>query len=470
MKRNHKLLIVDDELANLQKLKRTFVEEFQVYEARDARQALILVNENTFAAVVTDQKMPGMTGVELLRELLKVSPETARIILTGYTDVEDLIEAINQGHVDRYITKPWEPDALKQVVRQEVERWELQRENVRLSRELERANDHLSTENQKLKKEMECFRESGKKLVYRSRAMGELLKLVDRVVATDSTVLIQGETGTGKELLARYIHDRSTRADQPFIPVNCGAIPADLMESTFFGHKKGAFTGATEDRKGYFELADGGSLFLDEIGESSMALQVKLLRVLQEDEIFPVGAQKAKRIDIRLIASTNRTLSQEVEEGRFRQDLFFRLNVFAVFVPPLRARQDDIGALGHFFLQQFRTKLGKEVPGFEESALNILRDYDWPGNVRELENEIERLIILCNPSQAISSDMVSERIRLGAGLADSEGALLKEKLARLEKRLILDALRDHQHNKSRAAAALGISRQTIIAKLKQYDR
>ena len=470
MKGNYKLLIVDDELANLQKLKRTFVEEFQVYEARDARQALILVNENTFAAVVTDQKMPGMTGVELLRELLKVSPETARIILTGYTDVEDLIEAINQGHVDRYITKPWEPDALKQVVRQEVERWELQRENVRLSRELERANDRLSTENRKLKKEMECFRESGKKLVYRSRAMGELLKLVDRVVATDSTVLIQGETGTGKELLARYIHDRSTRADQPFIPVNCGAIPADLMESTFFGHKKGAFTGATEDKKGYFELADGGSLFLDEIGESSMALQVKLLRVLQEDEIFPVGGQKAKRIDIRLIASTNRILSREVEEGRFRQDLFFRLNVFAVFVPPLRARQDDIGALGHFFLQQFRSKLGKEVPGFEESALNMLRDYDWPGNVRELENEIERLIILCNPSQAISSDMVSERIRLGAGLADSEGALLKEKLAHLEKRLILDALRDHQHNKSRAAAALGISRQTIIAKLKQYDR
>ena len=470
MKGNYKLLIVDDELANLQKLKRTFVEEFQVYEARDARQALILVNENTFAAVVTDQKMPGMTGVELLRELLKVSPETARIILTGYTDVEDLIEAINQGHVDRYITKPWEPDALKQVVRQEVERWELQRENVRLSRELERANDRLSTENRKLKKEMECFRESGKKLVYRSRAMGELLKLVDRVVATDSTVLIQGETGTGKELLARYIHDRSTRADQPFIPVNCGAIPADLMESTFFGHKKGAFTGATEDKKGYFELADGGSLFLDEIGESSMALQVKLLRVLQEDEIFPVGGQKAKRIDIRLIASTNRILSREVEEGRFRQDLFFRLNVFAVFVPPLRARQDDIGALGHFFLQQFRSKLGKEVPGFEESALNMLRDYDWPGNVRELENEIERLIILCNPSQAISSDMVSERIRLGAGLADSEGALLKEKLAHLEKRLILDALGDHQHNKSRAAAALGISRQTIIAKLKQYDR
>lgn len=459
------ILIVDDEPANLQKLKRTFVNEFVVFEADRAERALEILARETISAIVTDQRMPGMTGVELLRRSLEVSPESVRIILTGYTEVDDLMNAINDGHVHHYITKPWEPTALKQLVRQETERWRLRRENQRLAQQLKAANELLQQENLTLKQEMEWLQDN--EIVYESRAMRDLLKLLDRVVVTDSTVLIQGETGTGKELLARYIHEKSARRHKPVVPVNCAAIPPDLVESAFFGHRKGAFTGATEDKKGYFELADGGTLFLDEIGEAPMELQAKLLRVLQEGEIFPVGAQKARRISVRVIASTNRSLSQRVEEGRFRQDLFFRLNVFSVHVPPLRVRREDIELLAKFFLERFGKRMAREVAGLEPATLAVLKEYYWPGNVRELENEIERMLILCEDGRPISPDMVSERIRFGDGKPESRGPL-KEKIQDLERRLILEALKAHNYNKSQAAESLGISRQTVIAKLKQY--
>ena len=468
-KSEHKLLIVDDEQANLEKLRRTFIHDFDVYEATSGDRAVELLKEHPITAIIADQKMPGMSGVELLRRSLRLSPDTVRIILTGYTEVEDLMDAINEGHVHRYITKPWEPDSLLQQVGQEITRWELQRENKRLARELRRVNGQLEKENLKLKQEMEWLRPSDKRLVYKSRPMQELVKLLDRVVITDSTVLIQGETGTGKELLARYIHQNSARSEHAFVAVNCGAIPAELVESAFFGHKKGAFTGATQDKKGYFELAGQGTLFLDEIGEAPLDLQVKLLRVLQDGEIFPVGAQHPKHVDARIIASTNHSLNESVREGNFRQDLFFRLNVFSVLVPPLRARKEDIDVLCAFFLQQFRDKLTKPVPGFDAAALSILREYDWPGNVRELENEIERMVILCEAGESIPLTMLSEHIRYQDGGDESRG-LLKEKLAELERRLILDALKKYGHNKSHAAQALGVSRQTIIAKLKQYSK
>lgn len=333
MERQYAILIVDDELANLQKLKRTFLDQYVVHEASGGEEALSLLRRETVAAIITDQKMPGMSGVEFLRRSLEVSPDTVRIILTGYTDVEDLMDAINKGHVHQYITKPWEPFTLRETVKKELESWQLRKENARLSSALKRANEHLAKENLKLKHEVEVLRESGNRLVYQSRSMEELLGLLDRVVKTDSTVLIQGETGTGKELIARYIHEHSDRKQEVFLPVNCGAVPPDLVESTFFGHRKGSFTGATSDRKGYFQLANKGTLFLDEVGESPVDLQVKLLRVLQEGQIFPVGAQQEVPVDVRIIASTNRNLRQRVDEGSFRQDLFFRLNVFSVLVP-----------------------------------------------------------------------------------------------------------------------------------------
>ena len=393
MKPKHGILIVDDEVANLEKLRRTFVEEFRVYEATSGEQALSLLQKEPIAAIVTDQKMAGLSGVDLLRKSLEVSPDLVRIILTGYTEVDDLMDAINQGHVHRYITKPWEPFSLKQTIKQELERWALKKENEQLNQQLQVAYERLERENFKLKQEAELLKDSPRRLVYKSRSMHDLLGLLDRVVQTDSTVLIQGETGTGKELLARYIHDHSLRQENAFLAVNCGAIPSDLVESAFFGHKKGAFTGATEERKGYFELGHQGTLFLDEIGEAPLDLQVKLLRVLQDGEIFPLGAQTSKKVDVRVIASTNRNLSHRVKEGRFRQDLFFRLNVFSVLVPPLRARKEDVESLAQFFLQKFRQRLNKEVDGFEVATLDLLRSYDWPGNVREKRNRANGYLV-----------------------------------------------------------------------------
>ena len=462
-----KLLIVDDEVANLEKLKRTFVDDFEVYEAKSGSEALELLLQIPVSAVITDQRMPGMTGVELLCKSLEVRENIVRIVLTGYTETDDLMDSINQGHVHRYITKPWDPTSLRGVVLGELERWELEQEQDRLAKELGSVNDRLERENLKLRQEVDLLQDSPRRLIHRSYAMKELLQSLDRVVPTDSTVLMQGETGTGKELLARYVHEHSPRRDGPFVPVNCGAVPSELVESAFFGHRKGAFTGATDSRKGYFELSHDGTIFLDEIGEASLALQVKLLRVLQEGEIYPVGAEASIDVDVRVIASTNRNLSHQVEEGEFRQDLFYRLNVFAVFVPPLRGRKEDVDVLSEFFVKRFCERLNRPVLTFEPETLQLLREYDWPGNVRELENEIERIVILTDPGLPIPPSRLSDRIRVKEGAKDSRGPL-KEKLAELERELILDALRAHGNNKSRAADALQVSRQTIIAKLKQY--
>ncbi len=463
----HLLLVVDDEEANLQKLVRTLRPDYPVQQASSGKQALELLKKHAISAVITDQRMPGMSGVDLLRSSLQIRPDVVRIILTGYTDSEDIINAINEGHVHRYITKPWDPHSLKQMVDQELRRWDLERENDRLAAELKLANGRLSEENQQLREEVRLLSKGTDTFICRSQAMRDLISMVDRVVQTDSTVLVQGETGTGKEVLARYIHQHSLQADEAFIPVNCGAVPQDLTESAFFGHRKGSFTGATEDRKGYFELANNGTLFLDEIGESPLDLQVKLLRVLEDGVIMPVGAQASKRIKVRLIASTNRNLSQMVEEGTFRQDLFFRLNVFSVFIPPLRARPDDIDALAAHFLERSEQRVNKALQGFSRPTLDLLQNYPWPGNVRELENEVERLAILAEPNSTIQHSLVSERVRFSRRTGTKSS--LKEQLAELERRLILEALHKHDFNKSRAAGSLGITRQTIISKLKIYE-
>jgi two-component system response regulator HupR/HoxA len=460
------LLIVDDEPANLQKLKRTFVQDYIVHEALSGEEALQVLKTHAVAAIITDQRMPGMSGAELLKHSLEVRPDTVRIILTGYTEVEDLMDAINQGHVDRYVTKPWDPGSLLETVRRELERWQLKRENQRLTRELEEANERLARENLRLQTEMEALGDRKSQFVYRSRAMEDLLRLLDRVVKTDSTVLIQGETGTGKELLARYLHQGSQRSTQPFVPVNCGAIPRDLVESAFFGHRKGAFTGATEHRRGFFELADHGTLFLDEIGEAPPELQVKLLRVLQEGEIRPVGSETTRQVDVRIIASTNRNLALMVDRGEFRQDLFFRLNVFSVHVPPLRARKEDIEVLALHFLENACRRLNKRADGFAGETLRRLMEYDWPGNVRELENEIERMVILHEGRSAIPPELLSERVKAGSRMTGE--ATLRDRLAAVEKEMILRALERCHNNRSQAAEPLGITRQTIIAKLKQY--
>ena len=331
-------------------------------------------------------------------------------MLTGFTEVDDLIAAINTGKVHRYITKPWEPDDVRLAVQDSLEKMELMSENERLATELKSANEKLQTENIILRQEVEkqVFPQS---IIYGSPEMENILRLLRRVTGTETTVLIQGETGTGKELVARFIHRESNRSDQIFIPVNCGAIPKDLVESEFFGHSRGAFTGATQEKKGYFEMANGGTIFLDEIGEAPPELQIKLLRVIQESEIMPVGFHQPRKVDVRIIASTNRDLKAEVAANRFRQDLFFRINVFSVTIPPLRERKKDILPLAEYFLQQFSTKLNRRTGSFGEETKDLLLAYSWPGNVRELQNEIERVVLLSESDKRIGPELLSDHIR-----------------------------------------------------------
>ena len=297
--------------------------------------------------------------------------------------------------------------------------------------------------------------------------MGNILKLIRRVTGTETTVLIQGETGTGKELLARFIHDESNRHDRIFIPVNCGAIPRDLVESEFFGHARGAFTGATQDKKGFFEMAEGGTIFLDEIGEAPPDLQVKLLRVIQEGEIMPLGFRQPKRVDVRLIASTNRDLRAEVDAGRFRQDLYYRINVFSVTIPPLRERTRDIQPLAEHFLSQFCVRLNRKVGRFKPSTLRMLEGYAWPGNVRELQNEIERLVLLAEPEKDIGPELLSDHIRPRLRPLHTQDGNLKVAVQNLEEEIIRETMERLNYNKSRVARTLGISRQSLLEKLRR---
>ncbi len=464
--KRYELLLVDDELANLQKLQRTFMSQYGVHMAQSGEEALRILQETPIDAIITDQRMPNMTGMEFLELSQKYYPNLVRIVLTGFADVEDLIAAINNGKVHKYITKPWEPDNLRMAVQDALEKMELVRENERLNAELKAANERLQTENTILRQEMET-QVYPKNIIYGSQEMEDILRLLRRVTGTETTVLIQGETGTGKELIARFIHAESNRRDQIFIPVNCGAIPKELVESEFFGHAKGAFTGANQDKKGYFEMAAGGTIFLDELGEAPPELQVKLLRVIQEGEIMPVGNHQPKKVDVRLIASTNRDLKAEVQANRFRQDLYFRINVFSVTIPPLRERKKDILPLADFFLQNFSQKLNRRSGRLSEETRRLLEDYSWPGNVRELQNEIERLVLLSESGKLIGPDLLSDHIRQRHQPFLSTKGDLKLAVRDLEDEMIRTTLARFQNNKSKTARALGISRQSLLEKLRR---
>ncbi len=465
-KKKYELLLVDDELANLQKLQRTFVAQYGVHLAQSGEEALKILHSTPIDAIITDQKMPNMTGIEFLELSQKTYPNLVRIVLTGFTDVEDLIAAINTGKVHKYITKPWEPDSLRLAVQDALEKMDLVRENERLAAELQLANERLQTENVILRREV-ANQAVSNDIIYGSPEIENILRLLRRVTGTETTVLIQGETGTGKELVARFIHKESNRRNEIFIPVNCGAIPKDLVESEFFGHARGAFTGATQEKKGYFEMANGGTIFLDEIGEAPPELQVKLLRVIQESEIMPVGYHQPKKVDVRIIASTNRDLKAEVAANRFRQDLFFRINVFSVTIPPLRERKKDILPLSDFFLQQFSQKLSRKPGHFNGETRNLLLAYSWPGNVRELQNEIERLVLLSEAGKEIGPELLSDHIRQRHRPSLLSDGDLKSAVRDLEDEMIRDTLARFSQNKSRTARALGISRQSLLEKLRR---
>ncbi|TDE09006.1 sigma-54-dependent transcriptional regulator [Dyadobacter psychrotolerans] len=401
------ILYVDDEEINLTFFSATFSWEYNVITALSAADAIRLFQENEVDLVVADQRMPGMSGVEFFEHIYGLNPEPARILLTGYGDLETIIQAVNQGKIFHFFQKPWVEQDLIAAFERALKIRTLQRENEGLIAHLKKSNDELSRalgeiqsltmlleeENQLLREEVnDNFNFDD--IVSNSVNFQEILHRTARVAATEATVLITGETGTGKELLARAVHRLSKRRQKPFIKINCAALPIQLIESELFGHEKGAFTGAVSSRPGRFELAHQGTIFLDEIGDFPLELQAKLLRVLQEGEFDRLGATKTTKVDVRVIAATHVDLNAAVRDGKFRADLFYRLNVFPIHTPPLRERQEDIPMLVRHFVRKYALKNGKVIRRISKKTYQLLQAHHWPGNIRELENVIERGVIM----------------------------------------------------------------------------
>jgi two-component system response regulator HupR/HoxA len=455
------VLIVDDEPRVLDSLEAILAAEFRVLRAEGGPAALALLAREPVAVIITDYRMPGMTGVELLRQSQDVQPDALRIVLTAYTDVDSLMEAVNTGRIYHFVPKPWDPKALMVVVRRAVERHELVEENVRLKDELELAYNALRRDTADARARPLSF----ERLIGGDGGLRREVALARRILDTDTTVLITGETGTGKELFARLIHANGPRRARKFVAQNCGALPESLLESELFGHARGAFTGATAERRGLFEEADGATIFLDEVGETSPAMQLRLLRVLQEGEVRRVGASTTMKVNVRVIAATNADLEQAVRDGRFRQDLYYRLNVFPIRLPSLRERAEDIPTLADYFLRAACERARRAITGIAPEALRCLRAYPFPGNVRELENEIERAVALADDGQPIGLEHLSERLLTNPAAA-SPPVTLNEAIEQLKRRMIEDALRECG-SKTRAAERLGLSRQSLQQMLRR---
>ena len=470
------VLCVDDEIRSLETLERTLDEEFDVLTACSADEALKILADNRVEAILCDQRMPGTTGVELLTEVRQRWPEPARLILSGYTDSEDIIRGLNEAGIYQYITKPWHPDSLLMVVRNACELCQLQNENDLLTMEMrltaDRVEEKVSDKKALLKSgfQIDEIRRS------ENSPLNQLCDQAARIAPFDVSALITGPSGTGKELFARALHYNSLRADQPFVVENCGAMPDELLSSELFGHKKGSFTGAISDHVGMFEQANGGTIFLDEIGEITPAFQVKLLRVLQEREVRPLGDYKRRKIDVRVIASTNRDLEEEVRAGRFRQDLYYRLAEVTLTLPELSQRKVDIPMLARGFLEKAMAEFDKPMLGFTDEALACMQAYCWPGNVRELQNEVRRMLVLAD-GDYLSADLLSPRVLRAAPqeeggelemLAGLDGSL-KDRIEALERRILKETLIRHRWNKSQASRELGLSRVGLRSKLERYQ-
>ena len=461
------LLVADDDPAVRQSLERMLTREgYAVVLAPDGPAALERLGAGGVDLVLSDLKMPGLTGLELLREVKAVSPDVDVILLTAFGTVEEAVKAMKDGAVD-FLTKPFQRAQLIRVIRKALEHRELVQENRALQRRLD-----------------DLLREGH--IIGASPAFRRTMTLVDQVANSSATVLIQGESGTGKELIARRIHDRSPRRQGPFVAVNCAALPETLLESELFGYEKGAFTGAAGRKEGRFELADGGTLFLDEVADLSPVTQPKILRVLQEGEFERVGGTKTLRVDVRVVTATNQDLAALVREKRFREDLYYRLNVITVTAPPLRERREDVAVLAQHFLRVYAAKNNRHLDGFTDEALACLEGYSWPGNVRELENVVERAVVLARGAAVEAGhlpDNVTERPVVVEGPAPGErpagdGAAAGERffkirigasLAEIEQRVLEETLRLTGGNKTSAAKILGIDPKTVFRKLKQGE-
>ncbi len=470
------ILVVDDEVRSLESIRRILGDRFDVHTATSATEAEEVLKREWIQVLLCDQRMPEVTGVEFCQQVREQYPEIVRIIISGYTDSEDIIEAINRGGIYQYLTKPWHPDELITKLTNAVELFRLQRVNEQLAVELRLKPDTLEQALIEKRRTLKARYDWDTGIVRSPEScLNETCRLIRQVAPYDVNVLITGESGTGKELCARALHYNSLRQDRPFVAENCGALPDELLESELFGHKKGAFTGAVEDRRGLFEAADGGTIFLDEIGDTSPAFQVKLLRVLQEGEVRPVGSNRRVPVDVRVIAATHHDLEEEVRRGLFRQDLYYRLATFKIPMPPLRQRRVDIAPLAVALLEQAMDQLGKRVRGISDEALACLQNYDWPGNVRELQNEIKRMLVLANEDY-LGADLISPHILRAEPetpdlqldeLADMQGSL-KERVEAMEARILRETLIRHRWNKTRAAEELGLSRVGLRNKLERY--
>jgi two-component system response regulator HupR/HoxA len=464
------ILIVDDEEGIRESLDLTLGSDYRVLTAASGEEGLEILDREDVALVIADQVMPSMTGVEFLERAIERNPRAIRMMLTGYADIGSLSRAINEGRIYRYIAKPWEPDEVRLNVKRALEAYELATENTQLAAALADANERLRAENVYLRREVERRYGFGQ-LIGSSPAMERVFEVMAKVAETDATVMISGETGTGKDLVARAIHYSGSRKDRRFVAQNCAALPDTLLESELFGHKRGAFTGAHVDKRGLFEIGHRGTIFLDEVGETQPGMQVRLLRALQDGEIRPLGSSETRRVDVRIIAATNRDLRKDVEESRFREDLYYRLRVVEIHLPPLRERRSDIPLLAHHFLDFANQRMGRKMNGFTNEAMDRLVAYGWSGNVRELENEIERVVALAGDVETVSADMLSEHIRgasaQGApGEAISSGLSLGEAVDELKRQMIEAALLE-TGSKTRAAEKLGIPRQSLQKMMKR---
>ena len=442
------ILVIDDD-ASMRHMLRTMLERagYHVYEAEDGRAGLQHLKNDPADIVLCDVRMPVLGGLDFLQAQAEIPHDATIIMMTAYGSLDLAMECLKLGAYD-YLSKPFKPDEVVLTLKKAQERLGLKRENRRLHEALE-------------------ARGKSSELVFRSEAMAQVMRLVSQVAPASSPVLISGETGTGKELVARSLHRRSARADGPFLSLNCGAIPAGLIESELFGHVRGAFTGAARDHQGMFPAAHGGTLFLDEIAELPMELQPKLLRVLQEKEIRRVGETRSRPVDVRILAATAVDLKQAVEQGRFREDLYYRLNVIDIHLPPLRERREDIAPLVSHFLGHYARKEKRPAPQIDQAALERLESYDWPGNVRELGNFIERTLIFCRSPRIGLKDLPWEVRRRNRDQLDDLS--LKKAIERMEREFIQRALARTDGNRTHAADLLEISLRALLYKIKEHD-
>jgi two-component system response regulator AtoC len=449
-----RVLVVDDE-KNMRHMLELMLGKagYPVESAANGEEALAAMEDMDFDFILCDLRMPRMDGMTFLNKARKSFPDKTYIMMSAYGTIETALEAMKHGAYD-YISKPFKTDEVLLTLRKAEERERLKAENALLKVRINEIEQKYSFSN----------------IIARSEVMAQVFELVRRVANHNTTVLITGESGTGKELIARAVHSNSRRASGPLVAVNCGGIPPALLESELFGFKKGAFTDAARDKPGLFEQANAGTLFLDEIGELSYPLQVKLLRAIQEREITPLGGTAAVKVDVRVIAATSRDLEKEVTEGRFREDLFYRINVVRIHLPPLRERKGDIPLLAGYFISHFNSKLGKSLEGLSSEAVPVLMEHPWPGNVRELENIMEKAVLLAPGKWITPSDLgLKKTAQRHTSYAGSGELSIKKAAREMEKSLIQQALLKTGGNKSQAARLLEISRPMLLLKIKEYD-